>query len=128
MGHNNAALALKYVREMGLAAILDEDGDIRIDAGGSVVYVSLNSAYIKCFMLFETAAPANALATVSRRLQRDMLVGRLTYPDRGGSFEISYVHAYDTVVREFDVRNSLMALDAIREAVSKIADEMGYVL
>jgi hypothetical protein len=124
--HKNTNLVLHHVRELGLGAVVDEDGDIRIDVGSIRMFVQVSDLFIKCFLLYKTSAPVNALATLSKRVQRDLIVGRLTYPDGGGGFEVSYAHAYDGEVRDFDVEHPIRALDHVRKSIIEMAEELGY--
>ena len=128
VAHRNLRIVLAHIREAGAGAKIDDDNDIIVQSDGHTVVVSVNEHYVHARMFFNTAAPVNALAIVSRRLNQRLLCGRLGFPDEGGVFIVDYSHRYNNAPTAFDSVSPVGIVIEVAGAVADIARELGYNL
>ncbi len=124
--HRNVRVVLSNLREIGIGARVDEDGEIIARVDSNTVVVRVNDAYVYARLIFETSAPTNALAVIARNLHRRLIVGRLVYPDDGGGFVVDYCHGYDKVPTQFDSVHPVATVLDVAKQVGKLAVEYGY--
>lgn len=130
MVHKHARTVLHHIQNAGLNAhvSMDDDGEITVHGGDTIVVVTVNDLIVNAHLLFRTEAPVPALAMISRKLNQRVMVGRLVFPDDGGIFLICAPHRYAETPSEFDSVSPIATVLDVMSAVFEIANEFGYTL